>query len=93
MKEAVANGRLSPAGDEADAAALAAADGQALDALAIGAARSRSWCDVVLSGAVASAQLDSNLASRVPSTDAAALAALAEDPAAYWAARGARSWT
>jgi aryl-alcohol dehydrogenase-like predicted oxidoreductase len=93
VKEAVANGRLSPAGGEADAAALAAADGQALDALAIGAARSRPWCDVVLSGAVTPAQLDSNLASRAPSTDAAALAALAEDPAAYWAARSARPWT
>ncbi|RXZ49759.1 aldo/keto reductase, partial [Agromyces binzhouensis] len=38
VKEAVANGRLTSAGDEADAAALAATDGQALDALAIGAA-------------------------------------------------------
>ena len=93
VKEAVANGRLTAAGDEADAAALAAADGQALDALAIGAARSRPWCDVVLSGAVTPAQLDSNLASRVPSTDAAALAALAEDPTDYWAARSARAWT
>ncbi|MFC5789441.1 aldo/keto reductase [Agromyces tardus] len=93
VKEAVANGRLTPAGDEADAAALAAADGQSLDAVAFGAARARPWCDVVLSGAVTPAQLDSNLASRAPSTDAAALAALAEDPVAYWAARSARAWT
>ena len=92
VKEAVANGRLAPQG-EADAAALAAADGQSLDALAIGVARSRPWCDVVLSGAVSPGQLDSNLASRAPSTDAAALAALAEDPVAYWVARSARAWT
>ncbi|MCD2441274.1 GNAT family N-acetyltransferase [Agromyces sp. SYSU K20354] len=95
VKEAVANGRLSPAGapGEPGAAALAAADGQSLDALAIGAARARPWCDIVLSGAATAGQLDSNLTSRAPSTNAAALAALAEDPAAYWAARGARDWT
>ncbi|WP_448002800.1 aldo/keto reductase [Agromyces bauzanensis] len=91
IKEAVANGRLTPGG-EPDAAALAAADGQSLDAFAIGAARSRSWCDVVLSGAVTPAQLDSNLAGRAPATDAAALAALAEEPAGYWAARSDRAW-
>ena len=93
VKEAVANGRLTPAGDEADATRLAAADGQTLDAFALGAARSRPWCDVVLSGAVTAGQLDSNLAARAPSTDAATLAALAEDPSAYWAARSARDWS
>ncbi|MRX43246.1 aldo/keto reductase [Agromyces kandeliae] len=93
VKEAVANGRLTAAGDEADAAALAAADGQALDALAIGAARAQPWADVVLSGAVEPAQLDANLASRAPASDAAALASLAEDPTAYWAARSARAWS
>lgn len=104
VKEAVANGRLTQAGDESPAAALAEADGQALDAFAIGVARAQPWSDVVLSGAVTAEQLASNLASRAPmgSTDAAvsvtpaspaALAALAEDPAAYWAARSARAWT
>ncbi len=95
VKEAVANGRLTPAGDEPPAAALAAADGQALDAFASGVARAQPWSEVVLSGAVTAAQLASNLASRASaeSTDAAALAALAEDPAAYWAARSARPWT
>jgi len=73
VKEAVANGRLTPAGDEPAASALAAADGQALDAFAIGAARSQPWADVVLSGAVTAEQLASNLASRAPgvTTDAA----------------------
>ncbi|GAA1062070.1 aldo/keto reductase [Agromyces bracchium] len=95
VKEAVANGRLTPAGDETDAAALAAADGQGLDALAIGTARAQPWADVVLSGAMTPEQLDANLASRAPATDAAvlaALAALAEQPEAYWAARSARTW-
>jgi aryl-alcohol dehydrogenase-like predicted oxidoreductase len=96
VKEAVANGRLTPAGDEPRAAALADADGLALDAFAIGIARAQPWSDVVLSGAVTEQQLASNLASRAPvgaTTDAAELAALAEDPAAYWAARSARAWT
>jgi len=96
VKEAVANGRLTSAGVEPRAAALADADGQALDAFAIGIARAQPWSDVVLSGAVTEQQLASNLASRAPvgaTTDAAELAALAEDPAAYWAARSARAWT
>lgn len=93
VKEAVANGRLTAAGAEPAAAALAAADGQALDAFAIGAARAQPWADVVLSGAVTTRQLDSNLASTAPATDAAALAALAEPPSDYWAARSARAWT
>ncbi|MBM7503323.1 aldo/keto reductase [Agromyces aurantiacus] len=97
VKEAVANGRLTSAGDPvervAEAARLAAADGQSLDAFAIGAARAQPWVDAVLSGAVTPSQLESNLASRGPATDASALAALAEEPAAYWTARGIRSWT
>lgn len=93
VKEAVANGRLSQAGDEPAASALADADGQSLDAFAIGAARSRPWCDVVLSGAVTRDQFASNLAARPPATDAASLAALAQDPAGYWRARGERAWT
>jgi aryl-alcohol dehydrogenase-like predicted oxidoreductase len=96
VKEAVANGRLTPAGDEPRAAALADADGLALDSYAIGIARAQPWGDVVLSGAVTEQQLASNLASRAPAgvtTVAATLAALAEDPAGYWAARSARAWT
>lgn len=97
VKEAVANGRLAEpgaaSGAVAAAAALAAADGQSLDAFAIGAARAQPWADVVLSGAVTIVQLDSNLASTAPATDAAALAELAEPPSVYWAARSARAWT
>lgn len=96
VKEAVANGRLAPGGGEPAAEALASATGRPIDALAIDAARAQPWADVVLSGAVTPEQLDSNLASATPSTDAASpasLAALAEQPADYWRARSARAWT
>ena len=62
----------------------------------LAAVLARPWADVVLSGAVTSAQLDSNLASAgrsVAPTDAAAFAALAEEPSAYWRARSHRSRT
>lgn len=93
VKEVVANGRLAPGGDEWAAEALAAAGGRSLDALAVGAARAQPWADIVLSGAVTPQQLDSNLASTRPRADAAALAALAEEPSAYWRSRGERDWT
>ena len=95
VKEAVANGRLSPsnAAGEPAAAALAASDGQSIDAFALAVARSQPWCGIVLSGAITRGQLDSNLESRTPTTDATALAALAEDPSGYWATRNARDWT
>jgi aryl-alcohol dehydrogenase-like predicted oxidoreductase len=102
VKEAVANGRLTPASDDGAPAALAASLGEPLDALAIRAARAQPWADVVLSGAVTPEQLDANLASAsstratsstATATDAAALASLAQDPASYWAARSARPWT
>ncbi|MEI5584773.1 aldo/keto reductase, partial [Agromyces sp. CCNWLW208] len=95
VKEALANGRLTPTGDGGAAEAFAAALGDPLDAVAIAAARAQPWADVVLSGAVTPDQLDANLASARATTtaDAAALAALAEDPPSYWAARSARPWT
>ncbi|MGR0219733.1 aldo/keto reductase [Agromyces sp. ZXT2-6] len=95
VKEAVANGRLTPAGNDGAAEALAVRLGEPLDALALGAARAQPWADVVLSGAVTADQLDANLASTrsSPPTDAAAFAALAEEAATYWAARRSRPWT
>lgn len=93
VKEALANGRLGPDGDEPAAAALAAADGQPTDAFAIGAALGRPWADVVLSGAATIEQLRSNAAARPPRTDAARLATLAVDADRYWAERGRRAWT
>ncbi|NAZ80995.1 aldo/keto reductase, partial [Kineococcus sp. R8] len=92
VKEGVANGRLTAHGGEAAAAALAADDGQSVDALALGAALTQPWADVVLSGAVSREQLASNAAARRPRLPAQRLAALAQAPEDYWAARSALAW-
>ena len=92
IKEALANGRLAPAGDRpsAELTALAGAQGVAVDAIAIAAALANPWASVVLSGAVTPAQLESNLAAltvtEMPRLD------LAESPASYWSARSGRPW-
>jgi aryl-alcohol dehydrogenase-like predicted oxidoreductase len=91
VKEAVANGRLTPAADPPKpVAALATERGVTEDAIALAAALANPWATVVLSGAVTRAQLAANLAAltvgRLPALD------LAEDPAGYWAARSARAW-
>src|SRR5690349_20473395 len=91
VKEAVANGRLTPAGGPpAPLTALAAARGVSEDAIALAAALAQPWASVVLSGAVTRAQLNENLAAltvgQVPALG------LAEDPGAYWAQRAARPW-
>jgi len=92
VKEGVANGRLTAHGDQPAAAALAAADGQSLDALALGAALAQPWADVVLSGAVTRAQLAQNAAARPPRTPAGPLAGLVQPPETYWAARSGLAW-
>jgi len=89
VKEAVANGRLTPAGKPpAPVTALAAARGVTEDAIALAAALAQPWASVVLSGAVTRAPLDANMAaltvSQLPALD------LAESTGAYWAARAWR---
>src|SRR6201996_843495 len=91
VKEAVANGRLTPAGGPpAPLTALAAAHGVTEDAIALAAALAQPWASVVLSGAVTRAQLIENLAAlavgQLPPLN------LAEAPDAYWAERAARPW-
>jgi aryl-alcohol dehydrogenase-like predicted oxidoreductase len=91
VKEAVANGRLTPAGGPpAPLTALAAACGVTEDAIALAAALAQPWASVVLSGAVTRAQLYENLAAltvgQLPPLG------LAETPGAYWAERAARPW-
>jgi aryl-alcohol dehydrogenase-like predicted oxidoreductase len=90
VKEAVANGRLTPAGRPPALAAQAAAQGVTEDAIALAAALAQPWATVVLSGAVTRAQLDENLAAltvgQLPALS------LAEAPDAYWAQRAARPW-
>jgi aryl-alcohol dehydrogenase-like predicted oxidoreductase len=70
--------------------------GTTVDALAIAAALARPWVWRVLSGAADPAQVASNVAAAglvVPVDVGDELAALAEDPDTYWAARSARPWT
>lgn len=98
VKEAVANGRLSPAaGSEVPAGLAVVADalGVGVDAVALAAAMARPWADVVLSGASTVAQLRANLAARdvVDEVARVDLSALAEAPAAYWRTRSALTWT
>jgi aryl-alcohol dehydrogenase-like predicted oxidoreductase len=91
VKEAVANGRLTPAGEPpAEVTALALARGVTEDAIALAAALANPWASVVLSGAVTPAQLGQNLAA-VTVGPLPGLG-LAEAPGAYWAARSARPW-
>jgi aryl-alcohol dehydrogenase-like predicted oxidoreductase len=91
VKEAVANGRLTPAGEPpAEVTALAAAHGVTEDAIAMAAALANPWATVVLSGAVTRQQLHQNLAALT--VGPLAELGLAESPGAYWAARSARPW-
>jgi aryl-alcohol dehydrogenase-like predicted oxidoreductase len=95
VKEALANGRLTARGSNAALAAAAREREATEDALAIAAVLARPWADVVLSGAATVAQLASNLAARALTWDdelERRLADLAEDPAAYWAARSELAW-
>jgi aryl-alcohol dehydrogenase-like predicted oxidoreductase len=65
VKEAVANGRLTPHGRDPATqvlARIAAPHDVGIDAVALAAVLANPWADVVLSGAVTPAQLESNLA-------------------------------
>jgi len=100
VKEAVANGRLTPAAAPDDerarrAAAVAAELGIGVDQLAIAAALAQPWAPTVLSGAATADQLASNLAATgdmLPPAALEELAELAEPPTVYWAARSRRPW-
>jgi len=99
VKEAVANGRLTPHGQGQAAAVLgrvAASHGVGVDAVALAAVLANPWADVVLSGAVTPAQLEANLAAVEVELDPGELeelAALAEPPEGYWKTRAALSWS
>jgi aryl-alcohol dehydrogenase-like predicted oxidoreductase len=101
IKEAVANGRLAPGGDAtgpgSPLSAAAAAANVAPDAIAISAALAQPWATIVLSGAVSTAQLASNVAAlrvAAPAEFASGLTeAMAETAPTYWAERSARPWS
>jgi aryl-alcohol dehydrogenase-like predicted oxidoreductase len=96
VKEAVANGRLTPRGACAPLEAVAERLGVTSDAVAIAAVLSRPWVDVVLSGAATPEQLRSNLSALEvrwsPELDEE-LAGVAEPPERYWSTRSGLSWT
>jgi aryl-alcohol dehydrogenase-like predicted oxidoreductase len=94
IKEALANGRL--AGDGAPQALReeAARLHVGPDAVALAAALAQPFVDIVLSGAVTTAQLTSNLRARAidGAESTSRLAALVEAPERYWSARAALPW-
>jgi aryl-alcohol dehydrogenase-like predicted oxidoreductase len=102
VKEAFANGRLTPANDlPADAALRACLEKIAshyaapIDHLAVAFVLAHPFVDVVLSGAATPAQLTSHLAATslvLDPDDRRALADLAEAPARYWSTRAELPW-
>jgi aryl-alcohol dehydrogenase-like predicted oxidoreductase len=102
VKEALANGRLTPRNtDPAFAVQRRALDevagrlGATVDALALAAALAQPWADVVLSGAAATEHLHSNLtALQVPWDEEAdeRLRGITESPPEYWGTRGRLPW-
>ncbi|MFG2028113.1 aldo/keto reductase [Streptomyces sp. NPDC048825] len=95
VKEAMGNGRL--AGPQAPEAVRAVAEAAELgaDAIALALILRQPWAGIVLSGAATVNQLVSNLHAAVVDLDdeqVARLAALAEEPGAYWERRGQLPW-
>jgi len=62
------------------------------DVLALAAALSQPWADVVLSGAVTPAQLESNVNSIASVREPGDWPDIAESPTEYWARRSALAW-
>lgn len=95
IKEALANGRLTERGREPDITQLARearARETTVDALALAAALSQPWADVVLSGAVTPEQLASNVKALALVRDAADWPIIAEAAPDYWSARSKLAW-
>jgi aryl-alcohol dehydrogenase-like predicted oxidoreductase len=95
VKEALANGRLTERADGAHMIALrkrAAARRATVDALALAAALSQPWADVVLSGAVTVSQLESNLNALAIEAEPSDWHDIPESPTDYWARRSRLAW-
>jgi aryl-alcohol dehydrogenase-like predicted oxidoreductase len=96
VKEALANGRLTDRSQEPQVTRLrrlADSHGASVDAVALAAALSNPWADVVLSGAVTSRQLESNLTALPLSKTLTEWPDLAEPPRDYWTRRSTLPWT
>ena len=95
VKEALANGRLTAAGEERALFDVAGELQVAPDAIALAAVLDQPWADVVLSGAVTPEQLFSNLAALDVVFDdrlQARLGPLAEPAESYWLERSRLPW-
>ena len=95
VKEVLANGRLTDravGGHVNELRKQAVALGTTIDRLALGAALSRSWADVVLSGAVTTEQLESNVKALDLVREPDDWPDIAESPQEYWARRSALAW-
>jgi aryl-alcohol dehydrogenase-like predicted oxidoreductase len=98
IKEAVANGRLTPHGhgkEKDTLARIAARHDVGVDAVALAAVLANPWADVVLSGAVTPAQLQSNIAAtqlQLEPAELEELTTLAEPPTRYWQERATLPW-
>lgn len=102
VKEALANGRLTPRNDDPGFAPKmailreqAARLSTTVDALALAAALAQPWADVVLSGAATVEHLRLNVAAldvRWDAEAASVLSTLADPAGAYWRTRGDLEW-
>ncbi|WP_171117436.1 MULTISPECIES: aldo/keto reductase [unclassified Streptomyces] len=95
VKEGMANGRLAEPYAPDALKAVAAETSLGCDAVALALILREPWAGVVLSGAATTVQLASNLHAAVVDLDddqLARLAALVEEPRAYWERRGQLPW-
>ncbi|MBX9395946.1 aldo/keto reductase [Streptomyces sp. TRM72054] len=95
VKEGMANGRLAEPHAPDALKAVAAETSLGCDAVALALILREPWAGVVLSGAATTVQLASNLHAAVVDLDddqLARLAALVEEPRAYWERRGQLPW-
>ena len=98
VKEALANGRLTPRSQEPKMQLLrqlAAEKGTTMDALALAGVLAQPWVGVALSGAAAVDQLQANVQAVTVDWDeetAVRLHALVEPPAQYWRTRSQLAW-
>lgn len=100
-KEVLANGRLSPANERPEDAAIvaaltAAAPGVPLDQLGVAWVLAHPFIDVALSGAATPAQVRSHVAAvqvRLPAGAMSVAATIAEPPERYWATRATLPWS
>jgi aryl-alcohol dehydrogenase-like predicted oxidoreductase len=94
VKETLANGRLAVEAPPV-VARIAAAHGVGPDAVAVAAVLAQEWVSAAVIGPSSPAQLSANLAAAELSLGAdelAGLAAVAEEPAAYWRHRSRLGW-